>query len=83
MAERLEDWTEKDWIHEQKYPWDTWFDGGVWMLTKPADFKITLEAMRIQAYKQAEKRGLSVQTMTTKGGKTLIMQARKKKRVKK
>jgi N-acetyl-anhydromuramyl-L-alanine amidase AmpD len=40
---------------EPRYPWDDWFDGQQWLLTRDEDFKSTLVIMQDTIRKKAKK----------------------------
>jgi len=76
MSEILENydfplWGPKDCL----YPYDEWFDGQIWKISKGIDFNCTIESMRISLFNQAKKRGIKVRT-SKKGNDTLIFQRR-------
>jgi hypothetical protein len=74
MAEKIDTWPLGNKPRREKYPWDDWLDGGVWVLTSPKDFRCKMTSMRDRCYRQAWSRGLNLRTMTT-GKKKLIIQA--------
>jgi len=75
MAEILEDYEFVQWgPQECLYPYDEWFDGQIWKITKGIDFNCTLESMRISLFSQAKKRGMKIRT--SKKDDTLIFQRR-------
>lgn len=47
------------------YPWDEWFDGRIWQLTKGEDFSVSLHSFRTCAYLAASKRGGRVRSSTS------------------
>ena len=75
MAEILEDYEFVQWgPQECLYPYDEWFDGQIWKITKGIDFNCTLESMRISLFSQAKKRRIKIRT--SKKDDTLIFQRR-------
>ena len=47
---------ETDIVSESRYPWDRWFDGQTWMLTRGHDFLCSKEYFRSYVYRAAERR---------------------------
>ena len=45
-----------------KYPWDTWFDGRVWLLVHGEDFHVPTKHMQIMCHQTANRRGGTVAT---------------------
>jgi hypothetical protein len=75
MSEILENydfplWGPKDCL----YPYDEWFDGQIWKISKGIDFDCTLESMRVSLFTTAKKRGIRIRT--ARKGDTLIFQRR-------
>jgi hypothetical protein len=56
------------------YPWDEWFDGSIWKLTRGEDFDATTNSMRMMTYKNGERRGIKVKT-SIQDENTLLIQA--------
>ena len=61
MAEVLEDF---DFTRSGRgqHPWDEWFNGKVWKLTRGEDFQGATKNFRITAYTAAKERNLKIQT---------------------
>lgn len=71
MAERRETWDE--WGLEggpsgrpKKYPWDQWFDGGVWKLMKGEDYHCKTQSFisLAYAYGKVMERVVRIQRLT-------------------
>ena len=72
MAERLDDF---EWSRAgKKYPWDQWFNGEVWKLTKGEDFTIRVDSMITSAYQIAKKRGVRVRVRRIEDEQALVLQ---------
>ena len=56
-----------------RYPWDKWFDGQAWELSRGADFVVGTDQMRRNVYNAAWSRGLRVRTHRRKD--KLVIQA--------
>lgn len=54
--------------HEDKFPYDEWFDGSVWKLDPDTDFPNSVTHMRCKLREVAQKRGLKLRTSTLGGG---------------
>ena len=75
MAEILENYDFPVWgPQECRYPYDEWFDGQIWKITKGIDFNCTIESMRVSLWTTAKKRGIKIRT--SKKGDALIFQRR-------
>ena len=73
MAEILENYDFPVWgPQECRYPYDEWFDGQIWKITKGIDFNCTIESMRVSLWTTAKKRGMKIRT--SKKGDALIFQ---------
>lgn len=46
----------------ERYPWEQWFDGQLWELTKGADFKTEPASFRSAAFLQAKRRDIKLRT---------------------
>lgn len=57
-----------------KYPWDKWFDGSVWSLTRGQDFQVSLNAFRGAASQAAKREGIRITTRKVAEG-TILLQA--------
>lgn len=56
------------------YPWDEWFDGAVWELTRPEDFDRPVEKFMAQVYGAAARHGKKA-VIQPVDAKTLRVQA--------
>lgn len=80
MAERIEGGampapqTGKRSTRRNKYPWDKWFDGSVWRLTRGQDFQVSLNAFRGAAGQAAKRHGIRVTTRKV-AENTILLQA--------
>lgn len=45
-----------------RYPWHLWFNGELWELTRGLDFRCTLNAFQVNAYRTARRKGGIVRT---------------------
>ena len=57
-----------------KYPWDKWFDGSVWRLTRGQDFQVSLDGFRGAAGQAAKRHGVRITTRKV-ADNTLLLQA--------
>jgi hypothetical protein len=73
MAEKLETWQFKKTGRGERYPWDQWLDGSIWVLTKGEDFDCTITAIRSGAFAAAARRRIKVRT-SNPDDQTLILQ---------
>jgi len=76
MAARLDTWPGGLNGRREKYPWDEWLDGSIWLLTRGLDFAVTVENFRAVAFAAAKRNGLALRT--TRDGDHLAIQARPK-----
>jgi hypothetical protein len=58
------------------YPWDEWLDGKVRLLAHEDDFHCSVKSMRMQAYKAAKERKVTIATTIQEGD--LILKANKR-----
>jgi hypothetical protein len=65
--------------NEEKYPWDKWFDGSVWLLKQGEDFDVDIESMRSAVYMAASRHGIKVRTHVPKQRTTMYIQKKVKK----
>ena len=49
------------------YPWDQWFDGQIWKLTRGKDFKTEIKNFRSSVTQTAIKKGFKVLTRSSLG----------------
>jgi hypothetical protein len=56
------------------YPWNDYFNGKAWKLTRGTDFHCMVEGFRAAAYQAASRHGVRVQTHTPDVN-TIILQA--------
>jgi hypothetical protein len=70
--------------HPTRYPWDKWFDGRPWRLTRgtreavahlAADFSVNPKAMRTYAYNAARRRNLIIETSIDAGSGVLYVRS--------
>jgi hypothetical protein len=47
---------------KEKYPWEQWFDGRAWRITRGTDFDVEVAVMRQNIWQAARTRGLAVET---------------------
>lgn len=75
MAKRLDAFP--DGPTRDKYPWDEWLDGSVWLLRKGEDYGITTPSMRAAASRAAKAAGKKVRSRIIKDddGEALVVQA--------
>jgi hypothetical protein len=64
--------------NEEKYPWDKWFDGSVWLLKQGEDFDVDIESMRSAVYMAASRHGIKVRTHVPKQRTTMYIQKKEK-----
>ena len=64
--------------NEEKYPWDKWFDGSVWLLKQGEDFDVDIESMRSAVYMAASRHGIKVRTHVPKQRTTMYIQKKAK-----
>jgi hypothetical protein len=57
-----------------KYPYEDWFNGKVWKISRPEDFQITPKSMQINLYAAAARYDLRLRTKL-EGGDSIIIQA--------
>jgi hypothetical protein len=57
------------------YPWDEWFDGAVWKLTRGVDFPGDPHSFRTNAYAKARSRGLRLRAQVIDRGDAVVIQA--------
>lgn len=57
-----------------KYPYDDWFNGKVWRITRGVDFDIPAKSMQINLYAAASRYDLKLRTRL-EGDSALIIQA--------
>ena len=74
MAQVLESYDFKRVGRQPQYPYDQWFDGQIWKISKGIDFNCTIESMRVSLFNTAKKRGIKIRT--TKKSDTIIFQRR-------
>lgn len=55
-----------------RYPWNEWFDGGVWELDAPADFDCSRDQFRSRANSAAKNQGGRVVTRAVAGSRTKL-----------
>lgn len=65
---------------EDKYPYDEWFDGGVWKLQMYEDFFVRPSSMQSAVYQAARKRGLGVRTHLPSTDDAIYIQAYKREK---
>jgi hypothetical protein len=74
MAEVVQDF---DWnkrvMRDSAYPWDEWFNGSTWLLTKDIDFEGDLTKFRRAAYAKASYHGFNIQTRTVEKERKLLL----------
>lgn len=56
---------------EEQYPFDDWFDGALWRLSRGEDFAVTPASLRSTIYAAAKRRGVRVETRIV-GGVLLV-----------
>lgn len=64
-------------ITEEKYPWNEWFDGGVWCLKEGEDFKVDLLSFRSCIYMAAARHKVKVKTHIPKQKDCIYLQKKK------
>ena len=57
MAEKLKTYAFAASGRRANYPWDKWFDGGIWKLTFGEDFNCKMAGFRSGAYQKAREHG--------------------------
>ena len=73
MAEVIDELPKYKVGPEAKYPWEQWFDGQVWKLTKGADFLTNPESFRRTAGMAAARMHVHAETRVV--GDVLFLQA--------
>ncbi len=73
MAEVLEKFTFPTCGRKYKYPWETWFDGRIWKLEHPGDFKPIPRNFQCSVRCAAERLGKRVRVAVVEN--TLVIQA--------
>jgi hypothetical protein len=48
--------------HHSRYPWNEWFDGSTWELTRGEDFDCPASSFRVRAQAAAAQRGMKLAT---------------------
>ena len=74
MAERLDSFDFRTIGGKKKYPWELWFDGNVWKLTRGVDFFVRTEGFRSAAMGAAARRGVQIRT-SCPDDQTIVIQA--------
>jgi hypothetical protein len=79
MAKRYEPTNEHEPAQKfgrpQLYPWDEWFDGAPYMLTRGEDFTSQMQGMKATIYKEAQRRGHEVAVTVDKAHERFMIQA--------
>jgi hypothetical protein len=57
-----------------KYDWDSWFDGGTWVLERGTDFATEVDTFQTTVLIRARKRGIKVLTKKVGGDRLAIRQ---------
>jgi hypothetical protein len=57
-----------------KYDWDSWFDGGTWVLERGDDFETEVDTFQTTVLIRARKRGVKVLTKKVGGNRLAIRQ---------
>jgi hypothetical protein len=73
MAEKLKIFKFKG-NHGGKYPWDDWFDGGIWKLRHGKDFNCQVANFRTGASHAARKHGGRLKTSVIEGESAVVIQ---------
>ena len=74
MAERLEDFDSWQRGGTTKYPWDRWFNGDVWLLTKGEDFTVAASSIRASAQQAGRGRSIKIRSRILNDG-SVVLQA--------
>jgi len=72
MAETLSEFTWPTRGAIAKYPWELWFDGRIWRLTRGTDFENRPVVFRTQALYAAKQRKVVISTAVV--GSAVILQ---------
>jgi hypothetical protein len=51
-----------------KYPYDEWLDGQIWLLVRGEDYDISPEGMRASIHNHAKREGIKVKTRISDEG---------------
>jgi hypothetical protein len=79
MSEILESYNFRSVGRECTYPYDDWFDGQIWKLTKGFDFECQPNSLRQAFYAAAKRRGIKVQVSILANGDVVIQNKGKNK----
>lgn len=76
MANKVEQFPAEGRGRSALYPWDEWFDGSIWHLTREVDFKAAASAKNFRSTVKATaiRKGLKVK-MSVVGENDLYLQA--------
>jgi hypothetical protein len=73
MAQKIEEFE----FSSNRYQWDEWLDGGIWVLKQGEDFDVEMTSMRSLIFAAAGRRGLKSRTHIDAKNKTITIQSYK------
>jgi|ETNmetMinimDraft_3_1059899.scaffolds.fasta_scaffold263919_2 hypothetical protein len=75
MSEILESYNFRSVGRGPTYPYDSWFDGQIWKLTKGFDFECQPSSLRQAFYAAARRRGIKVRVSVLTNGDVIVQRA--------
>lgn len=63
----------------EKYPWSTWLDGRIWRLVRGEDYACASRSMVATSWCAARRFGLDLKTVVHTDGKSVYIQAVKRR----
>lgn len=59
----------------EKYPWEQWFDGGIWQIKQGEDFQVDIGSMRSCIYTAAKRYKKKIRTHVPRQKNMIYVQA--------
>ncbi len=75
MSEILESYNFTSSGRKSIYPYDEWFDGQIWKLTKGFDFECQPNSLRQAFYKAANRKGIRIHVSLLANGDVVVQRS--------